>query len=117
MCKSYLVISFAINLLPQNSQKLVLSFKMCCKIPILADNEMYFFLYIFFILAESGRGRHSIAEKEDKSNGTIVPFVTSDDLRRDHETCWLLDVRSLTNPPDLFPDKRLCDTSGRVELV
>ena len=54
----------------------------------------------FFILAESGRRRRSIAEKEDKSNGTIVPLVTSDDSRRDHETCRLLDIRSLTNPPD-----------------
>ena len=59
------------------------------------------FFLIFFILAESGRGRRSIAEMEDGSNGTIVPFVTYNDSRRDHETCWLLDVRSLTNPPDL----------------
>ena len=59
-----------------------------------------FFLFKFFILAESGTGRHSIVEKEDGSNGTIVPFVTSNDSRRDHETCWLLDVRSQTNPPD-----------------
>ena len=29
-----------------------------------------------------------------------MPFVTSDDPRRAHETCWLLDVRSLTNPSD-----------------
>ena len=28
-------------------------------------------------------------------------FVTSDDSRRDNETCGLFDVRSLTNPPDL----------------
>ena len=41
-----------------------------------------------------------MAEKEDGSNGTIVPFVTSDDPRRDSETCWLLEVGSLTNPPD-----------------
>ena len=34
-------------------------------------------------------------------NGTIVPFVTSDDPGRANETCWILDVRSLTNPPDL----------------
>ena len=54
----------------------------------------------FFILVESGRGRRYIAEKEDGSNGTIVPFITSDDSRRDHVTCWLLDVRSLTNLPD-----------------
>ena len=40
-------------------------------------------------------------EKADGSNGTIVPFVSSDDSRRDHEIRWLLDVRSLTNPPDL----------------
>ena len=46
------------------------------------------------------RGTHSIAEKEDGLNSTIVPFVTSDNSRRDHEMCWLLDVRSLTNPPD-----------------
>ena len=49
---------------------------------------------------ESGRGRYSIAEKADRSNGTIMPFVTFDDPRGDHETCWLLDARSLTNPPD-----------------
>ena len=30
-----------------------------------------------------------------------MPFVSSDDPGRAHETCWLLDVRSLTNPPDL----------------
>ena len=30
-----------------------------------------------------------------------MPFVTFDDPRRAHETCWLPDVRSLTNPPDL----------------
>ena len=59
-----------------------------------------FFFYNIFILAECGRGRRSIAEKEDGWNGTIVPFVTSDNSRHDHETCWLLDVRSLTNPPD-----------------
>ena len=41
-----------------------------------------------------------MAEKADGSNGTIVPFVTSDDSRRDSET-WLLEVGSLTNPPDL----------------
>ena len=29
-----------------------------------------------------------------------MPFVTSDDPRRAHETCWLLEVRSLTNLPD-----------------
>ena len=29
------------------------------------------------------------------------PFVTSDDSRRDSETCWFLDVKRLTNPPDL----------------
>ena len=41
-----------------------------------------------------------MAEKADGSNGTIVPFVTSHGSRRDNETCWLLDVKSLTNPPD-----------------
>ena len=56
--------------------------------------------FFFFILAESGRGRCSIAEKEDGSNGTIVPFVTSDDPGRAHETCWILEARSLTNPLD-----------------
>ena len=45
-------------------------------------------------------GRRSMAEKEDGSNGTIVPFVTSNNSRRDNETCWLLEVRSLTNLPD-----------------
>ena len=48
------------------------------------ENEIFI---LFFNLAESGRGRCSIAEKEDESNGTIVPFVTYDDP-------------SLTNPPD-----------------
>ena len=52
------------------------------------------------MLAESGRVNPSMAEKADGSNGTIVPFVTSDDPRRAHETCWHLDVRSLTNLPD-----------------
>ena len=42
-----------------------------------------------------------MAEKADGSNGTIVPFVTSNDSRRDNKTCWLLDVRNLTNLPDL----------------
>ena len=55
--------------------------------------------FIFCILAESGRGRPSMAEKADRLNGTIVPFFTSDDSRRDNETCCLLEVRSLTNPP------------------
>ena len=41
-----------------------------------------------------------MAEKADGTNGTIVPFVTSDDSRCDNETYWLLDVRILTNPPD-----------------
>ena len=59
-----------------------------------------FFFIIFFILAERGSGRCSVAEKEDRSNGTIMPFLNSDNSRRDHETCWLLDVRSLTNPLD-----------------
>ena len=55
-----------------------------------------------FIILHPGRERQRwyAAEKADVSNGTIVPFVTSDDPRRAHETCWLLDVRSLTNPPD-----------------
>ena len=47
------------------------------------------------MLAESGRGRPSMAEKAEGSNGTIVPFVTSDDSRLDSETCWLLEVGSL----------------------
>ena len=34
------------------------------------------------ILADSGRGRGSIAEKADGSNGYIVPFLTFDDPRR-----------------------------------
>ena len=41
-----------------------------------------------------------MAEKADGSNGTIVPFVTSDDSRCDNEMCWLLEVRSLTISPD-----------------
>ena len=41
-----------------------------------------------------------MAEKADGSNGTIVPFVTSDDSRRDNESYWLLDIRSLANPED-----------------
>ena len=42
-----------------------------------------------------------MAEKADGLNGTIVPFITSNDSRRDSETCWLLEARSLTNPLDL----------------
>ena len=43
-----------------------------------------------------------MAEKADGLNGTIVPFVTSGDSRLDNEMCWLLDISSLTNPPDLI---------------
>ena len=42
-----------------------------------------------------------MAEKANRLNGTIVPFVTSDYSRRDNKTYWLLDIRSLTNLPDL----------------
>ena len=66
---------------PPDSQKIVLSFKKCYKNPIQADNDMIFF--VFFMLAESGSGRRSITEKEDGSNGSIVPFVTSEDSRHD----------------------------------
>ena len=45
-------------------------------------------------------GRRYMAEKADGSNGTHVPFVTSDNSRRDNETCWLHDIRSRTNPLD-----------------
>ena len=66
-----------------------------------------------------------MSEKADGSNGTIVPFVTFDDSRRDNETCWLLDVRSLTDLPDsailspktkglVIPQK---SKIGRVDLV
>ena len=41
-----------------------------------------------------------MAEKADGSIGTIVPFTTSDDSRQDNKMSWLLDIRSLTNPPD-----------------
>ena len=34
-----------------------------------------------------------MAEKADRSNNIIMPFVTSNDSRRDNETGWLLDVR------------------------
>ena len=76
-------------------------------------------------LTESGRGRHSIAEKADGLNGTIVPFVTSDNSRRDNETCWLLEARSLTNQLDsvILSPKTKCSVItqksriGRVVLV
>ena len=66
-----------------------------------------------------------MAEKANGSNGTIVPFVTSVDLRLDNEMCWLLDVISLTIPPDsvilspktkgsVIPQK---SRIGQVELV
>ena len=66
-----------------------------------------------------------MAEKADGSNGTIVPSVTSDDSRCDNETCWLLDVRILTNPPDsvISSPKTKCSVMpqkskiGRVDLV
>ena len=57
--------------------------------------------FFFFFFFQSGRDRHFIAEKADRSIGTIVPFATSNNSRRENETCWLLDVRNLTNPPDL----------------
>ena len=79
---------------PKTVKKIVLSLKKCCKNPIwqtMKHNS---------ILAESGRGTPSMAEKADGSNGTIVPFITFDNSRRDNETCWLLEVRSLTNTPD-----------------
>ena len=41
------LISFAINLFSPNSQKLVLTFKKCCKNPILTDNDFFFFLIYF----------------------------------------------------------------------
>ena len=41
-----------------------------------------------------------MAEKADGLNGTIVPFVNSDDSRSDNGLCWLLNVRSLNNTPD-----------------
>ena len=81
--------------------------------------------YFLYILAESGRGKHYIAEKADGSNSTIVPFVTSDNSKRDNGTCWFLKARSLTNPPDsvisspktkgsVIPQK---SRKGKVELV
>ena len=42
-----------------------------------------------------------MAEKEDESNGTMVPFVTSNNSRRDNETCWFFGVRRITNLPYL----------------
>ena len=41
-----------------------------------------------------------MAEKADKLNSTIVPFITSYNSRRDNQMCWLFDVRILTNPLD-----------------
>ena len=66
-----------------------------------------------------------MAKKADGLNGTIVPFVTSGDSRRDRETCWFLDVGSLANAPDsvilspktkgsVIPQK---SRIGRVQLV
>ena len=68
-----------------------------------------------------------MTEKADGSNGTIVPSVTSDDSRRDSETCWLLDVRSVTNPPDsvisfpntkgsVIPQKSRIGQAGRLRI-
>ena len=66
-----------------------------------------------------------MAKKADGSNGTIMSFITSNNSIHDNETCWLLDIRSLTNPPDfvisspktkgsVMPQK---SRIGRVELV
>ena len=93
------MISLQLTFFSHKSQKLVFIIKSVVKTQCWQTMKC-FFLLLFFILAENGRGRRFIAEKEDGSNGTIVPIVTSDDSRRDHETCWLLDARSLTNPPD-----------------
>ena len=97
-CKSNPWLVLQLNFFPQTVKNLFYHFKRVVKTLFL--RTMVFLFFIFFILAESGRGRSSIAEKEGGSNGTMVPFVTSDDSRRDHETCWLLDVRSLANLPD-----------------
>ena len=56
--------------------------------------------YIYFASWRQAVGRRSMAEKADGLNGTIVLFFTSDNSRHDNETCRLLDVRNLTNPPD-----------------
>ena len=55
----------------------------------------------FCILAERGRPGRSSQENCYGLNGLIGNFPTLHDSRRDNEMCWLLDVRSLTNPPDL----------------
>ena len=97
-CKNYPWQVLQLTFSPQTVKNLFYPLKNVVK--TLFWPKIFFFSSFFCILAESGRGRRSIAEKADGSNGAIVPFVTSDDSRRDHETCWLLDVRSLTNSPD-----------------
>ena len=88
----------------------------------------FFFLFINFLLWHRVAEVDVLWQKTEKAyglNGTIVPFVTSNDSRRDNETCWLLDVKSLTKPPDsvilspktkgsVIPQK---SRIGRVELV
>ena len=118
-CKKNLI-SFAINLSPQTVKNLFHHLKSVVK-TYFGRQWNIFVLFFFFILAESGRGRRSIAETEDGSNSTMAPFVTSDDSGRDHETCWLLDVRSLTNPPESVISSPKTKGSGvppaRVQLV
>ena len=79
----------------------------------------------FCILAERGRPGRSNQENCLCLNVLIGNFPTLHYSRRDNETCWLLDVRSLTNPPDsviVSPNKKgsvILQKSriGRVDLV
>ena len=58
------------------------------------------FFSTFCILAECGRPGHYNQENRHGLNELFGNFPTLHDSRRDNETCWLLEIRSLTNPPD-----------------
>ena len=79
----------------------------------------------FCILTERGRPARYNQEKCLSSNELIGNFPTLNNSRQDNEMCWLLDIRSLTNPLDLFISSHKTKGSvipqksriGRMELV
>ena len=87
-CKNYTWKVLQLTVSPKQS-KTCFIIKRCCKNPILADNVIFFLYFASW---------QRVAEVDVlwQKRQTI-----QDDSRRDNETCWLLVVRSLTNPPDL----------------
>ena len=114
--------SFAFNLSPPNSPKLVLSLKNCHKIPYFGRQWN---VSTFCILADRGRPGHFNQENRHGLNRIFGYFPTLHGSRHDNEACWLLDVGSMTNLPDAVILSHKTKGSeipqqgdtGRVELV